>query len=51
MSIEKLRWVALSSLMAAFKAIGAYIPIPIGPVLIVLSTLFVLLSGLLPGSR
>jgi biotin transport system substrate-specific component len=51
MSIEKLRWVVLSSLMAAFTAIGAYIHVPIGPVPIVLSTLFVLLSGLLLGSR
>jgi biotin transport system substrate-specific component len=51
MFIEKLRWLVLSSLMAAFTAIGAYIHVPIGPVPIVLSTLFVLLSGLLLGSR
>jgi biotin transport system substrate-specific component len=51
MSVEKLRWMVLSSLMAAFTAVGAYIHIPIGPVPIVLSTLFVLLSGLLLGSR
>ncbi|MEW6377847.1 MAG: biotin transporter BioY [Thermodesulfobacteriota bacterium] len=49
--IEKLRWVVLASLMAALTAVGAYIHVPIGPVPIVLSTLFVLLSGLLLGSR
>ena len=37
--------------MAALTAVGAYLQIPIGPVPIVLSTLFVLLSGLLLGSR
>jgi len=37
--------------MAALTAVGAYIYVPIGPVPIVLSTLFVLLSGLLLGSR
>jgi len=37
--------------MAALTAVGAYIHIPIGPVPMVLSTLFVLLSGLLLGSR
>ncbi len=41
----------LASLMAALTAVGAYIHIPIGPVPIVLSTLFVILSGLLLGSR
>jgi len=51
MPIEKLRWVVLASLMAALTAVGAYIHVPIGPVPIVLSTLFVLLSGLLLGSR
>jgi len=51
MPIEKLRWMVLASLMAAMTAVGAYIHIPIGPVPIVLSTLFVLLSGLLLGSR
>jgi biotin transport system substrate-specific component len=51
MPIEKLRWVVLASLMAALTAVGAYIHIPIGPVPIALSTLFVLLSGLLLGSR
>lgn len=51
MPIEKLRWMVLASLMAALTAVGAYIHIPIGPVPIVLSTLFVILSGLLLGSR
>ena len=51
MPIEKLRWTVLASLMAALTAVGAYIHIPVGPVPIVLSTLFVLLSGLLLGSR
>ena len=51
MSIDKLRWMVLASLMAALTAVGAYIYVPIGPVPIVLSTLFVLLSGLLLGSR
>ncbi len=37
--------------MAALTAVGAYIHVPIGPVPIVLSTLFVILSGLLLGSR
>ncbi len=51
MPIEKLRMMVLTSLMAALTAVGAYIHIPIGPVPIVLSTLFVILSGLLLGSR
>jgi biotin transport system substrate-specific component len=51
MPIEKLRWMVFASLMAALTAVGAYIHVPIGPVPIVLSTLFVILSGLLLGSR
>jgi biotin transport system substrate-specific component len=51
MALDKLRWTVLASLMAALTAVGAYIHIPIGPVPVVLSTLFVLLSGLLLGSR
>lgn len=50
MPIERLRLAVLASLFAALTAVGAYIHIPIGPVPIVLSTLFVLLSGLLLGS-
>ncbi len=51
MPIEKLRMIVLASLMAALMAVGAYIHIPIGPVPIVLTNLFVLLAGLLLGSR
>jgi len=51
MPIEQLRWMVLASLMSALTAVGAYIHVPIGPVPIVLSTLFVLLSGLLLGSH
>jgi biotin transport system substrate-specific component len=51
MPIEKLRKVVLASLMAALTAVGAYIHVPIGPVPIVLSTFFVILSGLLLGSH
>jgi biotin transport system substrate-specific component len=51
MPIERLRWMVLASLMAALTAVGAYIYVPIGPVPIVLSTLFIFLSRLLLGSR
>src|SRR5512139_3024872 len=51
MSLDKLRWTVLASLMAALTAVGAYIYVPVGPVPIVLTTLFVLLSGLLLGGR
>ena len=51
MPIDKLRWTVLASLMAALTAVGAYIYVPVGPVPIVLTSLFVLLSGLLLGSR
>jgi len=51
MPVEKLRMIVLASLMAALTAVGAYIYVPIGPVPIILSTLFVILSGLLLGSR
>jgi len=50
-SIEKLRLMVLASLMAALTAVGAYIYIPIGPVPVVLTNLFVFLAGLLLGSR
>jgi len=40
-----------ASLMAAMIAVGAYIHIPVGPVPVVLQNLFVLLAGLLLGSR
>lgn len=51
MSVEKLRFIVLSSLMAGLMAVGAYLHVPIGPVPIVLTNLFVLLAGLLLGSR
>lgn len=40
-----------ASFFAALTAAGAYLAIPIGPVPIVLQNLFVLLAGLLLGSR
>jgi len=49
--LQSLRKMVLASLMAALTAVGAYIYIPIGPVPVVLTTLFVLLAGLLLGSR
>jgi biotin transport system substrate-specific component len=51
MSLEKLNALVLCSLMAGLMAAGAFIHIPLGPVPIVLTNLFVLLSGLLLGSR
>ncbi len=50
MPILKLRLIVLASFMTALMAVGAYIHVPIGPVPIVLTNLFVLLSGLLLGS-
>jgi len=47
----QLRMTVYASLLAALIAAGAYLSIPIGPVPIVLQSLFVLLSGLLLGSR
>lgn len=46
-----LRSMVYASLMAALIAVGAFLAIPIGPVPIVLQNLFVLLAGLLLGSR
>jgi len=40
-----------AALMAALTAVGAYVAVPIGPVPIVLQNLFVLLAGVLLGSR
>src|SRR4030042_1378188 len=51
MPIEKLRSVVLCSLMASLMAAGAFIHVPIGPVPIVLTNLFVLMAGLLLGAR
>ena len=50
-STTSLRMLVFASLMAALIAVGAYLAIPIGPVPIVLQNLFVLLAGLLLGSR
>lgn len=50
-SNTSLQKMVLSALMAALTAAGAYMVLPIGPVPIVLQSLFVLLSGLLLGSR
>ena len=47
----QLKRMVYAALMAALTAAGAYIAIPIGPVPIVLQNLFVLLAGLLLGSR
>ena len=51
MQIHNIRMSVYAALMAAFIAIGAYVAVPIGPVPIVLQNLFVLLTGLLLGSR
>jgi biotin transport system substrate-specific component len=48
---ESLRKMVYASLMAALTAAGAQIVIPVGPVPIVLQNLFVMLAGLLLGSR
>lgn len=46
-----LKAMVFSALLAALMAAGAYIIVPVGPVPIVLSNLFVLLAGLLLGPR
>ena len=51
MAIDQLRMAVLASFMAALAALGSYLFIPIGPVPIVLTNLFILLGGLLLGSR
>ena len=48
---SQLRMMVFASLLAALMAAGAYLSIPIGPVPIVLQNMFVLLAGLLLGSR
>ncbi|MBW1753156.1 MAG: biotin transporter BioY [Deltaproteobacteria bacterium] len=50
-SSAQLRMMVYASLLAALTAAGAYLAIPIGPVPIVLQNLFILLTGLLLGSR
>ncbi len=48
---EQLRMTVYASLLAALIAAGAYMAVPVGPVPIVLQNMFVLLAGLLLGSR
>jgi biotin transport system substrate-specific component len=48
---EQLKMTVHASLLAALIAAGAYIAVPIGPVPIVLQNMFILLAGLLLGSR
>ena len=48
---QNLHMTVYASLFAALISVGAYLSIPIGPVPIVLQNLFVLLAGLLLGSR
>jgi biotin transport system substrate-specific component len=48
---SQLRMTVYASLMAALTAVGAFLSIPIGPVPIVLQNMFVLLAGILLGSR
>lgn len=46
-----LRMTVFAALMAALTAAGAYMAVPLGPVPIVLQNMFVLLTGVLLGSR
>ena len=48
---RQLHMTVYAALFAALTAVGAYLAIPVGPVPIVLQNLFVLLTGLLLGSR
>lgn len=48
--VSQLQMMAYASLLASLTSVGAYIAIPVGPVPIVLQSLFILLSGLLLGS-
>jgi len=50
-SSDSLRMMVFAALMAALIAIGAFVAVPIGPVPIVLQNFFVLLAGMLLGSR
>ncbi|GBC62174.1 BioY family transporter [Desulfonema ishimotonii] len=50
-SSRQLQLTVYASLFAALIAAGSYLAIPIGPVPIVLQNLFILLAGLLLGSR
>ncbi|MFO7666463.1 MAG: biotin transporter BioY [Desulfobacterales bacterium] len=46
-----LQMMVYASLLAALTAVGAFLSIPIGPVPIVLQSLFILLAGLLLGRK
>ncbi len=48
---ENLRMTVYASLLAALISAGAYLYVPVGPVPIYLSNLFIYLAGLLLGSR
>ena len=48
---DQLRMTVFATLFAALTAVGAYLALPIDPVPIVLQNLFILLAGLLLGSR
>jgi biotin transport system substrate-specific component len=51
MPLDSIRQMVLVCLMTALTAVGAQIAVPIGPVPIVLTNLFVLLAGLLLGPK
>jgi biotin transport system substrate-specific component len=46
---KSIRATVVVALFAALMVVGAYIAVPVGPVPVVLATLFVLLSGMLAG--
>ncbi len=48
---QSLRMTVYSCVLTALTVVGSYLQIPVGPVPIVLANLFVLLAGLLLGSR
>jgi biotin transport system substrate-specific component len=50
-STDSLRMMVFAALLAALIAVGAFLAVPIGPVPIVLQNFFVLLAGMLLGSR
>uniref|UniRef100_A0A7C4W0Z6 Biotin transporter n=1 Tax=Desulfatirhabdium butyrativorans TaxID=340467 RepID=A0A7C4W0Z6_9BACT len=50
-SIDRLKMGIYAALFAALTAAGAYLAIPIGPVPIILQNMFVLLAGLMLGSK
>lgn len=51
MNKNQIRRIVLTAVFTALIAAGAYAAVPVGPVPIVLTTLFVVLSGLLGGFR